>query len=65
MNKDFCLSPSQGLQILAVAEMLREGTLHLTGESAYLALVALTDAAQEIALQVPASFLGERTPLGR
>lgn len=46
------LSPAQGLQILAISELLRSGELTLSGDDAEKAQEALTDAAQEIALQI-------------
>lgn len=51
---DFHLAPAQGLQILAVAEMLRTGELTLCGEQASMAEAVLIDVSQEIALQIDA-----------
>ena len=50
------LSPSQGVQLMSLAQLLREGDLAIRGEEdedveAAYALIA--DVAQEIALQVP------------
>lgn len=50
---DFRISPSQGLQIMAIGEMLRTGELEFKlnggGETATAALI---DVSQEIALQI-------------
>ena len=49
------MSPSQGVQLLCVADLLRRGQIEICGEDqedADLALAVILDAAQEIALQV-------------
>ncbi len=49
--EQFILSPSQGIQILAISELLRAGGLAIQGDDAETAECALADIAQEIALQ--------------
>jgi hypothetical protein len=54
MDQEFTLSPSQGVMLMEMAELLRHGEIEIRGdgedpENAYKALM---DIAQEIALQV-------------
>ena len=46
------LSPAQSVQLLAIGVMLRDDELEIVGEGAGLALAALIDVSQEIALQM-------------
>jgi hypothetical protein len=54
-DKSFEISPSQGFQIMALAEMLKNGDVSFRGdeqEDEQSAAALIADVAQEIALQV-------------
>lgn len=56
MMRVFELSPSQAVQLMSLAQLLREGDLTIRGEQdedVDAAYALITDVAQEIALQIP------------
>lgn len=56
MVRDYRLSPSQGVQLLALEAMLKEGDVVFRAhdpEASLSARALIADVAQEIALQVP------------
>jgi hypothetical protein len=54
MDRDFTISPSQGIQLLSIADLLKHGAIEIRGdgEGPDNARKAIMDVAQEIALQV-------------